>query len=188
MFARSWAGVFGCSGRGRGLPILESTEVSASRAAPPLGAADEYISFVRAKRVLDFGYVRANGELARHMSAAGWYTVLSAAAPCVRGCRSVFSRLRCARRSAMAVSPACPAFVRAVTLSADAKGRRGGDIWIPLLGSPYQGFGFCVRTHRGACSLFVHLHLNRECIPAPAGAAAILVHLFRPLGVNQSSA
>ena len=47
------------------------------------------------------------------------------------------------------------------------------------MGSPYQGFGFCVRTHRGACSLFVHLHLNRECIPAPAGAAVILVHLFR---------
>ena len=181
MFARSWAGVFGCSGRGRGLPILESTEVRAFRAAPPLGAANEYISFVRAKRVLAFGYVRADGELTRHMAAAGWYTVLSAAAPCVRGCRWVLWCLRCAPRSAMAVSPACPAFVRAVTLSADAKGRRGGDIWIPLLGSPYQGFGFCVRTHRGACSLFVHLHLNRECVPAPAGAAVILVHLFRPL-------
>ena len=119
MFICSWAGVFGCSGRGRGLPILESTEVSASRAAPPSGAADEYRSFVGAKRLLDFRCVRADGELTRHMSAAGWYTVLSAAAPCVRGCRSVFSRLRCARRSAMAVSPACPAFVRAVTLSAD---------------------------------------------------------------------
>ena len=109
---------FGCSGRGRGLPILESTEVRASRAAPPLGAANEYISFVRAKRVLDFECVRADGELTRHMSAAGWYTVLSAAAPCVRGCRWVLWCLRCARRSATAVSPACPAFVRAVTLSA----------------------------------------------------------------------
>ncbi|WP_314665164.1 hypothetical protein [uncultured Selenomonas sp.] len=65
-----------------------------------------------------FGYVRADGELTRHMSAAGWYTVLSASAPCVRGCRSVLWCLRCARRSAMAVSPACPAFVRAATLSA----------------------------------------------------------------------
>ena len=109
---------FSCSGRGRGLPILESTEVRASRAAPPLGAANEYISFVRAKRVLDFGCVRADGELTRHMSAAGWYTVLSAAAPCVRGCRWGLWCLRCARRSSMAVSPACPAFVRAVTLSA----------------------------------------------------------------------
>ena len=37
----------------------------------------------------------------------------------------------------------------------------------PLIGSSYQGFGFCVRTHRGACSLFVHLHLNREWNPCP---------------------
>ena len=118
MFARSWAGVFGCSGRGRGLPILESTEVSASRAAPPSGAADEYRSFARAKRLLDFGCVRADGELTRHMSAAGWYTALSAAAPCVRGCRWVFLCLRFALRRAMAVSPACPACVRAAVVSA----------------------------------------------------------------------
>ena len=100
------------------LPIWEVLMRRASRAAPPSGAANEYISFVRAKRVLDFGYVRADGELTRHMSAAGWCTVLSASAPCVRGCRWVFLCLRFALRRAMAVSPACPAFVRAVTLSA----------------------------------------------------------------------
>ena len=111
------------------LPIWEVLMRRASRAAPPSGAANEYISFVRAKCILDFGYVRADRALARHMSAARWYTVLSASAPCVRGCRWVFLCLRFALRRAMAVSPACPAFVRAVTLSADAKGRRGGDIW-----------------------------------------------------------
>ena len=141
MFAGSWAGVFGCSGRGRGLPILESTEVRAFRAAPPLGAANEYLSFVRAKRVLDFGYVRANGELTRHMSAAGWYTVLSAAAPCVRGCRLVFSRLRCARRSAMAVSPACPAFCSALRHCPRVPVGGAGVIFdAPALRSSYQVF------------------------------------------------
>ena len=185
MFARSWAGVFGCSGRGRGLPILESTEVSASRAAPPLGAADEYISFVRAKRVLDFGCVRADGELTRRCPLRRGCAALSASVPCARGCRLVFSRLRCALRSAMAVSPACPAFVRAVTLSAGVTARRGGDIWIPLLGSPYQGFGFCVRTHRGACSLFVHLHLNRErSLPLPEQPSSWCIFSVRSASIR----
>ena len=61
---------------------MESTEVRASRAAPPLGAANEYISFVRAKRVLDFGYVRADGALTQRVSAAECCTVQSASVPC----------------------------------------------------------------------------------------------------------
>ena len=102
-------------------PYLGSSDAQSLPRSSPIGGCERIYSFARAKRLLDFGCVRADGELTRHMSAAGWYTVLFASAPCVRGCRSVFSRLRCALRSATAVSPACPAFVRAVTLSAGVR-------------------------------------------------------------------
>ena len=84
----------------------------------PAGGGESVHIFRGRKRVLVLGKVRADGALTQRVSAAGCCTVQSAAAPCVRGCRWGLWCLRCARRSAMAVSPACPAFVRAVTLSA----------------------------------------------------------------------
>ena len=69
--------------------------------------------------------------------------------------------LRCAAR--VAVSPACPAFFfRSVALSADADRRRGGDIRILPHGVSISSFVLCAYTQRGACSLLVHLHLNRD--------------------------
>ena len=54
----------------------------------------------------------------------------------------------------------------------------------PLIGSSYQGFGFCVRTHRGDVQPLSSSAPEPGAIPAPAGAAVLLVHLFRPLCIN----
>lgn len=75
--------------------------------------------------------------------------------------------LRCAAR--VAVSPACPAFFfRSVALSADADRRRGGDIRILPHGASISSFCSVYVHTEGACSLLVHLHLNRErSLPLP---------------------
>ena len=151
----SWAGVFGCSGRSRELPILESTEVRASRAVPHRGLRTN-IYHVRAKRVLDFGYVRANGELMRPIPCVKTgAALLSAPTSCTGECHRVVWCLRCALRSVMAVSPACPAFCSALRHCPRVPVGGAGVIFdAPALRSSYQVFFAC--KHAGcAASLFI---------------------------------
>ena len=118
------------------LPIWEVLMRRASRAAPPSGAANEYISFVRAKCILDFGYVRADGELARRYPLRRACAALSASVPCARGAPfCVFVFAVCAVKRVWRSLPPAPRFLfRAAVLphrpalSADAGRRRGGDI------------------------------------------------------------
>ena len=92
--------------------------------------------------------------------------------------------LRCAAR--VAVSPACPAFFfRSVALSADADRRRGGDIRILPYGASISSFcSVCVHTER-ACSLLVHLHLNRErSLPLPEQPSSWCIFSVRSASIR----
>ena len=147
----------------------------------PAGGGESEHIFRGRKRILVLGKVRADGALTQRVSAAGCCTAQSASVPCAFrdavGCfghcvlhgevwwRSLPSA---PRSSALRHGPPMPRRGTGVVFECSSQG-----VSIPC-------FGLCVRTHtEGVCSLFVHLHLNRECIPAPAGAAVILVHLFR---------
>lgn len=153
--------VFGCSGRGRGLPIVPY----------PVGHGKSVSYIIRGESVFGMGGC-ACGQGTDAVLVRCGRTVCGSfrephpargrAVSCFRVCL-----LRCAAR--VAVSPACPAFFfRSVALSADADRRRGGDIRILPHGVSISSFcSVCVHTE-GACSLLVHLHLNRErSLPLP---------------------
>ena len=155
---------------------MESTEVSASRAAPPLGAANEYISFVRAKRVLDFGCVRADGALTQRVSAAGYCTAQSASVPCAfRDAVGCFGH--CVLHGDVWWRSLPPAPRSSALRHGPPMPRRGAGVVFEFSsqGVSIPCFGLCVRTHtEGACRLFVHLHLNRECNPCPCRSSRYL--------------
>ena len=145
---------------------------------PAGGGENEHI-FRGRKRVLVLGKVRADGALTQRVSAAGCCTAQSASVPCAfRDAVGCFGHCvlhgevwwrslpPAPRSSALRHGPPMPRRGAGVVFECSSQG-----VSIPC-------FGLCVRTHtEGACSLFVHLHLNREWNPCPCRSSRYLNHL-----------
>ena len=154
--------VFGCSGRGRGAP----------HCAVPRGTQQKCIIYYQGrKRVLVWVDVRADGELMRYLSAAaGLYAApfgsctLRMDVPFL-----VFVFVFCAALRVWRSLPPVPRFSSALWHYPQMPTGGAGVIFgYSLMGHLYQVFVLCAYTQRGACSLLVHLHLNRErSLPLP---------------------
>ena len=143
--------------------------------SPAGGGESEHI-FRGRKRILVLGKVRADGALTQRVSAAGCCTAQSASVPCAfRDAVGCFGHCvlhgevwwrslpPAPRSSALRHGPPMPRRGAGVVFECSSQG-----VSIPC-------FGLCVRIHtEGACSLFVHLHLNRECNPCPCRSSRYL--------------
>ncbi|WP_157040586.1 hypothetical protein [Selenomonas sp. oral taxon 478] len=110
---------FGCSGRGRGLPIVPHSRRRRRKRTYIQGA----------KACFGVGESACGrGIDAACVCGRVLYGAVCIRTLCVQGRRWVFRALRFTRRSVVAVSPASPAFIRPAAWSADAKARRGGGI------------------------------------------------------------
>ena len=110
---------FGCSGRGRGLPIVPHSRRRRRKRA--------YIQGAKAY----FGVGESacgRGIDAACVCGRVLYGAVCIRTLCVQGRCWVFRPLRFTRRSVVAVSPVSPTFIRPAAWSADAKARHGGGI------------------------------------------------------------
>ena len=159
--------------------------------AVPRGTRQKCIIYYQGrKRVLVCVDVRADRELMRYLSAAaGLY-----AAPF--GSRTlrvdvpflVFVFVFCTALRVWRSLPPVPRFSSALWHYPQMPTGGAGVIFgYSLMGCLYQVL-FCVRTHRGGVQPLSSSAPEPGAIPAPAGTAVILAHLFRLLCVNQSSA
>ena len=160
---------FGCSGRGRGLPIVPHSRRRRRKRAYIQGR----------KRVLVLGKVRADGALTQRVSAAECCTVQSASVPCAfRDAVGCFGH--CVLHGEVWWRSLPPAPRSSALRHGPPMPRRGAGVVFEFSsqGVSIPCFGLCVRTHtEGACSLFVHLHLNREWNPCPCRSSRHLNHL-----------
>ena len=157
---------FGCSGRGRGLPIVPHSRRRRRKRTYIQGA----------KACFGVGESACGrGVDAACVCGRVLYGAVCIRTLCVQGRRWVFRPLGFTRRSVVAVSPAAP---RSSALRhGPPMPRRGAGVVFEFSsqGVSIPCFGLCVRTHtEGACSLFVHLHLNRECNPCPCRSSRYL--------------
>lgn len=110
---------FGCSGRGRGLPIVPHSRRRRRKRTYIQGA----------KACFGVGESACGrGVDAACVCGRVLYGAVCIRTLCVQGRRWVFRPLGFTRRSVVAVSPAGPSFIRPTAWSADAKARRGGGI------------------------------------------------------------
>ena len=142
----------------------------------PAGGGESVHIFRGRKRVFVLEKVRADGALTQRVSAAGCCTAQSASVPCAfRDAVGCFGHCvlhgevwwrslpPAPRSSALRHGPPMPRCGAGVVFEFSSQG-----VSIPC-------FGLCVRTHtEGVCSLFVHLHLNRECSPCPCRSSRYL--------------
>ena len=150
---------FSCSGRGRGSPLCRT----------PAGGGESVHIFRGRKRVLVLGKVRADGALTRRVSAAGCCTAQSASVPCAfRDAVGCFGH--CVLHGEVWWRSLPPAPRSSALRHGPPMPRRGAGVVFEFSsqGVSIPCFGLCVRIHtEGVCSLFVHLHLNREWNPCP---------------------
>ena len=142
----------------------------------PAGGGESVHIFRGRKRVLVLGKVRADGALTQRVSAAGCCTAQSTSVPCAfRDAVGCFGHCvlhgevwwrslpPAPRSSALRHGPPMPRRGAGVVFECSSQG-----VSIPC-------FGLCVWTHtEGVCSLFVHLHLNREWNPCPCRSSRYL--------------
>ena len=135
----------------------------------PAGGGESVHIFRGRKRVLVLGKVRADGALTQRVSAAGCCTAQSASVPCAfRDAVGCFGH--CVLHGDVWWRSLPPAPRSSALRHGPPMPRRGAGVVFEFSsqGVSIPCFGLCVRTHtEGACSLFVHLHLNRECNPCP---------------------
>lgn len=172
---------FGCSGRGKGAPYC---------AALPQEAAKTSIYSGGRKRILVLGKVRADGALTQRVSAAGCCTVQFASVPCAfRDAVGCFGH--CVLHGEVWWRSLPPAPRSSALRHGPPMPRRGAGVVFEFSsqGVSIPCFGLCVRTHtEGACSLFVHLHLNRECNPCPCRSSRHLNYLpYFPSSASMTS-
>ena len=145
----------------------------------PAGGGESVHIFRGRKRVLVLGKVRADGALTRRVSAAGCCTAQSASVPCAfRDAVGCFGH--CVLHGEVWWRSLPPAPRSSALWHGPPMPRRGAGVVFEFSsqGVSIPWFGLCVRTHtEGACSLFVHLHLNREWNPCPCRSSRHLNHL-----------
>ena len=128
------------------------------------------------KRVLVLGKVRADGALTQRVSAAGCCTAQSASVPCAfRDAVGCFGH--CVLHGDVWWRSLPPAPHSSALRHGPPMPRRGAGVVFEFSsqGVSIPCFGLCVWTHtEGACSLFVHLHLNRECNPCPCRSSEVV--------------
>ena len=163
---------FGCSGRGRGLPIVPHSRRRRRKRA--------YIQGAKACFGVVLGKVRADGALTQRVSAAECCTVQSASVPCAfRDAVGCFGH--CVLHGEVWWRSLPPAPRSSALWHGPPMPRRGAGVVFEFSsqGVSIPCFELCVRTHtEGACSLFVHLHLNRECNPCPCRSSRHLDESF----------
>ena len=172
---------FGCSGRGKGAPHC---------AALPQEAAKTSIYSGGRKRILVLGKVRADGALTQRVSAAGCCTVQFASVPCAfRDAVGCFGH--CVLHGEVWWRSLPPAPRSSALRHGPPMPRRGAGVVFEFSSQEVSipCFWLCVRTHtEGACSLFVHLHLNRECNPCPCRSSRHLNYLpYFPSSASMTS-
>ena len=135
----------------------------------PAGGGESVHIFRGRKRVLVLGKVRADGALTRRVSAAGCCTAQSASVPCAfRDAVGCFGH--CVLHGEVWWRSLPPAPRSSALRHGPPMPRRGAGVVFEFSsqGVSIPCFGLCVRIHtEGVCSLFVHLHLNREWNPCP---------------------
>ena len=164
----------------------------APHCAVPRGTQQKCIIYYQGrKRVLVWVDVRADGELMRYLTAAaGLYAApfgsctLRMDVPFL-----VFVFVFCAALRVWRSLPPVPRFSSALWHYPQMPTGGAGVIFgYSLMGHLYQGFVLCAYTQRGGVQPLSSSAPEPGAIPAPAGTAVILAHLFRLLCVNQSSA
>ena len=145
----------------------------------PAGGGESVHIFRGRKRVLVLGKVRADGALTQRVSAAGCCTAQSASVPCAfRDAVGCFGH--CVLHGDVWWRSLPPAPRSSALRHGPPMPRRGAGVVFEFSsqGVSIPCFELCVRTHtEGVCSLFVHLHLNRECSPCPCRSSRHLNHL-----------
>ena len=142
----------------------------------PAGGGESVHIFRGRKRVLVLGKVRADGALTQRVSAAGCCTAQSASVPCAfRDAVGCFGH--CVLHGDVWWRSLPPAPRSSALRHGPPMPRRGAGVVFEFSsqGVSIPCFGLCVWTHtEGVCSLFVHLHLNRECNPCPCRSSRYL--------------
>ena len=156
--------------------LLRQRQGAPHCAALPQEAAKASIIQGGRKRVLVLGKVRADGALTQRVSAAGCCTAQSASVPCAfRDAVGCFGH--CVLHGEVWWRSLPPAPRSSALWHGPPMPRRGAGVVFEFSsqGVSIPCFGLCVRTHtEGACSLFVHLHLNREWNPCPCRSSRYL--------------
>ena len=162
-------------------PLFDSSAAPAEAGCSPLcrtpaGGGESVHIFRGRKRVLVLGKVRADGALTQRVSAAGYCTAQSASVPCAfRDAVGCFGH--CVLHGDVWWRSLPPAPRSSALRHGPPMPRRGAGVVFEFSsqGVSIPCFGLCVRTHtEGACRLFVHLHLNRECNPCPCRSSRYL--------------
>ena len=142
----------------------------------PAGGGESVHIIRGRKRVLVLGKVRADGALTQRVSAAGCCMAQSASVPCAfRDAVGCFGH--CVLHGEVWWRSLPPAPRSSALRHGPPMPRRGAGVVFEFSsqGVSIPCFGLCVRTHtEGACSLFVHLHLNREWNPCPCRSSRYL--------------
>ena len=142
----------------------------------PAGGGESVHIFRGRKRVLVLGKVRADGALTQRVSAAGCCTAQSTSVPCAfRDAVGCFGH--CVLHGDVWWRSLPPAPRSSALRHGPPMPRRGAGVVFEFSsqGVSIPCFGLCVWTHtEGVCSLFVHLHLNREWNPCPCRSSRYL--------------
>ena len=142
----------------------------------PAGGGESVHIFRGRKRVLVLGKVRADGALTQRVSAAGCCTAQSTSVPCAfRDAVGCFGH--CVLHGEVWWRSLPPAPRSSALRHGPPMPRRGAGVVFEFSsqGVSIPCFGLCVWTHaEGVCSLFVHLHLNREWNPCPCRSSRYL--------------